>query len=85
MIVIGGGILGLAVARELAVRRGHAVTVLEKEGTWASHQTGRNSGVIHAGLYYKPGSLKARMCVAGNRSMVEFAKDHGIPSTCAAS
>ncbi len=79
VIVIGGGILGLAVARELAVRRGHAVTVLEKEGTWASHQTGRNSGVIHAGLYYKPGSLKARMCVAGNRSMVEFAKDHGIP------
>jgi L-2-hydroxyglutarate oxidase len=79
VIVIGGGILGLAVARELAVRRGHTVTVLEKEGTWASHQTGRNSGVIHAGLYYKPGSLKARMCVAGNRSMVEFAKDRGIP------
>jgi (S)-2-hydroxyglutarate dehydrogenase len=79
VIVIGGGILGLAVARELAVRRGHAVTVLEKETAWASHQTGRNSGVIHAGLYYKPGSLKARMCVAGNRSMVEFAKDRGIP------
>jgi (S)-2-hydroxyglutarate dehydrogenase len=79
VIVIGGGILGLAVARELAVHRGHAVTVLEKENAWASHQTGRNSGVIHAGLYYKPGSLKARMCVAGNRSMIEFAKDRGIP------
>jgi L-2-hydroxyglutarate oxidase len=79
VIVIGGGILGLAVARELTVRRGHAVTVLEKEAAWASHQTGRNSGVIHAGLYYKPGSLKARMCVAGNRSMAEFAKDRGIP------
>jgi L-2-hydroxyglutarate oxidase len=79
VIVIGGGILGLAVARELALRRGHAVTLLEKEAAWASHQTGRNSGVIHAGLYYKPGSLKARMCVSGNRSMVEFAKDRGIP------
>jgi L-2-hydroxyglutarate oxidase len=56
VIVIGGGILGLAVARELALRRGHAVTLLEKEAAWASHQTGRNSGVIHAGLYYKPGS-----------------------------
>jgi L-2-hydroxyglutarate oxidase len=79
VVVIGGGILGLAVARELAIRRGHTVTVLEKEAGWASHQTGRNSGVIHSGLYYKPGSLKARMCVAGNRSMIEFAKDRGIP------
>ncbi len=78
VIVIGGGILGLTVARELAMR-GHGVTVLEKEAAWASHQTGRNSGVIHAGLYYKPGSLKARMCVAGNRSMIEYAKERGIP------
>jgi len=77
--VIGGGIVGLAVARELAMRRGHSVTVLEKEAAWASQQTGHNSGVIHSGLYYKPGSLKARMCVAGNRSMIEFAKDRGIP------
>jgi L-2-hydroxyglutarate oxidase len=79
VIVIGGGILGLAVARELTLRRGYSVTVLEKEPAWASQQTGRNSGVIHAGLYYKPGSLKARMCVAGNRSMIGYAKDHGIP------
>jgi L-2-hydroxyglutarate oxidase len=79
VIVIGGGILGLAVARELALRRGHQVTVLEKETTWGSHQTGRNSGVIHSGLYYQPGSLKARMCTAGNRSMIEFAKDHRLP------
>ncbi|HEX6522576.1 MAG TPA: L-2-hydroxyglutarate oxidase [Streptosporangiaceae bacterium] len=79
VIVIGGGIVGLAVARELAMRRGNSVTVLEKEAAWASQQTGRNSGVIHSGLYYKPGSLKARMCVAGNRSMIEFAKDRGIP------
>ena len=78
-MVVGGGIVGLAVARELAVRRGFAVSVLEKEPAWAFHQTGRNSGVIHAGLYYQPGSLKARMSVAGNRSMVAFAKDRGIP------
>ena len=79
VIVVGGGIVGLAVAHELVTQRGHTVTVVEKEAVWASHQTGRNSGVIHAGLYYKPGSLKARMCVAGNKSMSEFAKDRGIP------
>ncbi len=79
VVVIGGGIIGLAVARELTLRRGYSVTVLEKDAAWATQQTGRNSGVIHSGLYYKPGSLKARMCVAGNRSMVEFARDRGIP------
>ncbi len=78
VLVIGGGIAGLAVARELAAERGHDVTVVEKEPSWASHQTGRNSGVVHAGLYYKPGSLKARMCVAGNESMISFAKERGI-------
>lgn len=76
--VIGGGIIGLAVARELA-GRGHRVTVLEKETGWARHQTGRNSGVIHAGLYYRPGSLKARLCTAGAASMVAFAREHGVP------
>jgi L-2-hydroxyglutarate oxidase len=79
VIVIGGGILGLAVARELTLRRENSVTLLEKDAAWASQQTGRNSGVIHAGLYYRPGSLKARMCVAGNRSMIGYAKDRGIP------
>jgi L-2-hydroxyglutarate oxidase len=78
VLVIGGGIGGLAVARELAAEHGHDVTVLEKEPSWAAHQTGRNSGVVHAGLYYKPGSLKARMCVAGNESMISFAKERGI-------
>lgn len=78
VLVIGGGIGGLAVARELAAERGHDVTVVEKEPSWAAHQTGRNSGVVHAGLYYKPGSLKARMCVAGNESMISFAKERGI-------
>lgn len=76
-VIIGGGIVGLAVA-ELLSRRGGQVTVVEKEDRWAAHQTGHNSGVIHAGPYYKPGSLKARMCTAGNASMVAFAREHGI-------
>ncbi|MFN2496450.1 MAG: L-2-hydroxyglutarate oxidase [Pseudonocardiaceae bacterium] len=78
VVVIGGGILGLAVAR--AVRgAGHDVTVCEKEPGWAAHQTGRNSGVIHSGLYYQPGGLKARLCVAGAASMVAYARERGLP------
>lgn len=80
VVVIGGGIIGLATARELMVRRGLRVTVLEKEAGWALHQTGHNSGVIHAGLYYRPGSLKARMAVAGNVSMLEYTRGAGVPS-----
>ena len=76
--MIGGGILGLAVANELA-ERGHQPTVVEKEDGWARHQTGRNSGVIHAGLYYAPGTLKAALCTAGAESMVRFAREHGVP------
>ncbi|TFC19836.1 L-2-hydroxyglutarate oxidase [Cryobacterium algoritolerans] len=76
--VIGGGILGLAVAERLS-RSGTAVTLLEKEPGWAAHQTGHNSGVVHAGPYYLAGSLKARLCTAGNRSMAEFALENGIP------
>ena len=83
VVVIGGGIVGLATARELATARGYDVTVLEKESRWATHQTGHNSGVVHAGLYYRPGSLKARMAVAGNASMVEYARESGVPvSVC---
>ncbi|MDX8056136.1 L-2-hydroxyglutarate oxidase [Lentzea sp. BCCO 10_0798] len=78
VVVVGGGIVGLAVARELAAR-GDGVTVLEKERHWGAHQTGHNSNVVHAGLYYKPGSLKARMSVAGNASMIAFAREHGVP------
>lgn len=77
VIVIGAGIIGLAVAQRLA-DRGDSVTVLEKEPDLARHQTGRNSGVIHSGLYYPPGSDKARMCRAGATSMVEFAQQHDI-------
>src|SRR4029079_14465428 len=64
--VVGAGIIGLAVARRLAELRPDAtVTVLEKEADIATHQTGRNSGVVHAGIYYAPGSLKARLCRLG--------------------
>jgi|SRR5579862_5779905 len=78
--VIGGGIVGLSTAWALAQRPGSPrVLVLEKEARWASHQTGRNSGVIHSGIYYKPGSLKATLSRQGNRSMVEFCRAHNIP------
>ena len=78
-VVIGGGIVGLAVADLLtSARPGSEVTVVEKEPGWATHQTGRNSGVIHSGLYYAPGSKKARMCQAGARSMVRFAEEEGV-------
>ena len=80
MAVIGGGIVGLAVALD-TVRRfpNLRVVVLEKESTVARHQTGHNSGVIHSGVYYKEGSLKARLCVTGAREMVEFCAQNEIP------
>jgi L-2-hydroxyglutarate oxidase len=77
--VIGGGIIGLATARALSRAEPDAqITVLEKESALAQHQTGRNSGVIHSGIYYPPGSAKALMCGAGAASMTEFAEQHGI-------
>ena len=79
--VVGGGILGLAVARELTARRpGASVCVLERETELGTHQTGHNSGVIHAGVYYVPGSLKAQLCVAGAREMYEYCERKGIAS-----
>ncbi|HZM29893.1 MAG TPA: L-2-hydroxyglutarate oxidase [Acidimicrobiales bacterium] len=78
--VIGAGILGLATARELLIRHPDlAVTVLDKEDRVAAHQTGHNSGVLHAGLYYAPGSLKARLCREGKEAMERLAEEHGIP------
>ena len=77
--VIGGGILGLATAMELSARyAGLSLVVLEKEREVAAHQTGHNSGVIHSGLYYRPGSRKAVMAVRGAEQMVGFAAEHGI-------
>src|SRR5215475_3059790 len=78
--VIGAGILGLAVARELTIRfPGLAVTVLEKEDHVAAHQSGHNSGVLHAGVYYQQGSLKARLCRLGAAMTREFCQDNGVP------
>jgi (S)-2-hydroxyglutarate dehydrogenase len=78
--VIGGGIVGLATAYQLTRQRpGTRVVVLEKERRWASHQTGHNSGVIHSGIYYAPGSRKAKYAVEGARQMVEFCREHDLP------
>lgn len=78
--VVGGGIVGLAVARELILRDpGRKVCVLEREGDLGQHQTGNNSGVIHAGIYYAPGSLKAELCVRGAARMYEYCDSKGIP------
>lgn len=78
-VIIGAGIVGLASAREiLAARPGSSVLVLDKEGAIARHQTGHNSGVIHAGIYYAPGSLKARFCREGAAATKAFCKEQGI-------
>jgi (S)-2-hydroxyglutarate dehydrogenase len=78
--IVGGGILGLAVGRELLRRRpGTRVVVFEKEDRVAVHQTGHNSGVVHAGLYYKPGSLKAELCARGRVMVREYCAEHGLP------
>ncbi len=78
-VIVGGGIVGLSTALALSGRRPRArILVLEKERAWATHQTGRNSGVIHSGIYYKPGSYKARFAREGNRSMAAFCQEYGI-------
>src|SRR5665811_2287570 len=77
--VIGGGIIGTAIARRLLqVRPDANVTVLEKEPVLAGHQTGHNSGVVHAGLYYTPGSLKARLCRRGVSLLRDYCTEHGL-------
>ena len=78
--IVGGGIVGLATARALAKRHsGLGITIFEKEADIAQHQTGHNSGVIHSGIYYRPGSQRARMAVQGSERMVAFCEEHGIP------
>ena len=77
--IVGGGILGMATALELSRRLPrHRVLVLEKERALAAHQTGNNSGVIHSGIYYRPGSLKARNCVAGARALMDFCQENDV-------
>jgi (S)-2-hydroxyglutarate dehydrogenase len=78
--IIGGGIVGLATGLELTSRIPEiSLTILEKESTLASHQTSHNSGVIHSGIYYKPGGLKAQLCVEGANALVHFCQEHAIP------
>src|SRR5947208_16717998 len=76
--VVGGGIVGLSAAMALTARHRLSLVVLEAEGTLAAHQTGHNSGVIHSGLYYKPGSLKARNCAEGRDLMYRYCEENGI-------
>jgi L-2-hydroxyglutarate oxidase len=83
VLVIGGGLVGLAAAWQLAQRARVRVTVLEKEDLPARHQSGRNSGVLHSGVYYRPGSLKARLCRAGKSAMEQFCREQDLPlRTC---
>ena len=78
--VIGGGIVGLATARAVAARLpGVDLAIIEKEPAVGAHQTGHNSGVLHTGIYYTPGSLRAKLCVQGHRAMVEFCRHEGLP------
>ena len=78
--IVGGGIIGLAVGRELLRRRpGTRVLVFEREDRLAAHQTGHNSGVVHAGIYYKPGSLKAQLCTHGRALLRDYCAEHGLP------
>ncbi|MBB0246997.1 L-2-hydroxyglutarate oxidase, partial [Streptomyces alkaliphilus] len=78
--IVGAGILGLAVGREITLRRpGTRVVVFEKEDSIGAHQTGHNSGVVHAGIYYAPGSLKARLCTRGRSLLKEYCAGHGLP------
>jgi L-2-hydroxyglutarate oxidase LhgO len=80
LTVIGGGIIGLATAMEIAQEYPRVrLLLLEKENRLAMHQTGHNSGVIHSGIYYRPGSLKAQTCVSGRKALLEFCEQHGIP------
>ena len=77
--IIGGGIVGLAAAMELSKTTKTSIIVIEAENRAAAHQTGNNSGVIHSGLYYKPGSLKAINCTKGRELLYEFCQTHEIP------
>lgn len=77
--VIGGGIVGLAIGRELMRRRDAPVVVFEKEDRLGAHQTGRNSGVVHAGIYYRPGSLKAELCTRGRTLLRDYCSERGLP------
>ena len=78
-VIIGAGVVGLAIAREILERNpAHAIAVLERNSRFGQETSSRNSEVIHAGMYYPTGSLKARLCVEGNRLLYEYCRSHGV-------
>jgi (S)-2-hydroxyglutarate dehydrogenase len=79
ILIVGGGIIGLTLARELSTRGRSDILVIEKEDDLGRHASGRNSGVLHAGIYYAPDSLKARSCLSGNKLMSAYCKERGLP------
>src|SRR5215208_6785989 len=79
ILIIGGGIIGLTLARELLRAGKSGIVVLEKESELGKHASGRNSGVLHAGIYYAPDSAKARTCLAGNKLMRAYCREKGLP------
>jgi L-2-hydroxyglutarate oxidase LhgO len=78
VLIVGAGITGLTLARELLARGVDNIMIVEKESGAGRHASGRNSGVLHAGVYYSPGTLKARFCVEGNRLMKEYCRSKGL-------
>ena len=80
VLIVGGGMVGLSVAHQLLERNiAKNITILDKEPSLGLHSSGRNSGVLHAGLYYKPGSLKAKVCVEGARRLRNWVEDNKLP------
>lgn len=78
-LIVGGGVVGLTLAKTIKEREGGNILILEKEDQLGAHASGRNSGVLHAGLYYKPETLKAKLCVKGSRMMKEYCREHDLP------
>jgi (S)-2-hydroxyglutarate dehydrogenase len=80
VLVIGGGMVGLAIANQLLERSpGRSIVIVDKEPSLGRHSSGRNSGVLHAGLYYKPGTLKAQVCISGGRRLRAWCEQRGLP------
>ena len=78
-VICGSGIVGLTLARELVARGADSILIIEKEEKPGLHASGRNSGVLHAGIYYSPDSKRAHTCLAGNRLMKSYCREHGLP------
>src|SRR5512142_254724 len=79
VLIVGGGVVGLTLARELLARGREGIVVVEKEPALGAHASGRNSGVLHAGIYYAPDSVRARTCLRGNERMRAYCREKGLP------